>query len=151
MRKRTRIAVVVAALLVAVVGPTVTAGGDRQAAQASTVDMREVTKVSQALERIIPRTGLMRNGRPASLAPPMRWRLQKVACTVNQAHDLVYEYQLDEQLWRLDLGEDAWRYQSALLRLSDRLQQFKESAGDAFEQGSERFCHHVDERLEQVG
>jgi hypothetical protein len=150
MSKRTRIAVVVAALLLGVVGPTVAAGGNRQPAQASTVDMREVTKVSQTLERFIPSTGWMRNGRPASLAPPVRWRLQKVACTVNQAHDLVYEYQVDDQLWQLDLGDDVWRYQSALLGLSDQIEQWKQGAGDVYERGSNWFCDRVDKRLEQA-
>jgi hypothetical protein len=151
MSKRTRIAVVVAALLLGAVGPVIAADGNRQAAQASTVDMREVSRVYQELERIIPRTGWMRNGRPAFLAPPMRWRLEKVACTVNQAHDLVYDYQVDDQLrQQFDLGDDAWRYQSALLRLSDQLQVWKQGAGPVYEQGSEWFCDHVDERLEQV-
>ena len=149
MNKRSRIAVVVAALLLGVVGPTV-AAGNRQAVQASTVDMREVTKVSQALGRFIPSTGWMRNGRPAFPAPQMRWRLEKVACTVNKAHDLVYEYQVDDQLRQLDLGDDIWRYRSALLGLSDQIEQWKQGAGVVYEQGSEWFCDHVDERLEQA-
>ena len=146
MRKRTRIAVVVAALLVAVVAPAVNPP-TRQVAEAGTVNWEEVVAT---LDRTIPRTGWMRNGRPAFLAPPMRWRLEKAACTVNQAHDLVYEYQVDDQLRQLDLGDDAWRYQSALLRLSDRIEQWKQGAGDVYKQGSEWFCDHVDERLEQA-
>jgi hypothetical protein len=147
MSKRTRIAVVVAALLLGVVGPVVAADGDRQAAQAGAVDAR---KVFRLLDEIIPRTGWTRTGRPAFLAPQQRWKLANLACTVNQAHDNVYEYEpvVDELLLQLDLPSP-YRYQSPVLALSQRIHQYKEDLGAVYEIGSEGFCEFAEWRADQ--
>ena len=149
MSKRTRVAVVAAALLLGVVGPVVAAGGNRQAAQASTGDVREVIRV---LDEIVPRAGWMRTGRPAIFTGEQRWKLLQVACTVNDVHGYVHEASIDEQLWQLDRQvPGAYRLQSSVLALSERIAMFKERAGTSFEVGTARFCIRVGDRLKQLG
>jgi hypothetical protein len=146
MSKRTRIAVVVAALLLGAVGPIVSAG-EHQAAQASTVDTR---KVFRLLDEIIPRTGWTRTGRPAFLAPQQRWTLADLACTVNQAHDNVDDYEpvVDSLLQQVDLPSP-YRFQSPVVTLSQRIHQYKEDAGLVYELGSEAFCDYAEWRAEE--
>ena len=145
MRKRTRIAVV-AALLLAVVAPAVNPP-NRQVAEANTVNWEEVVA---ALDRIIPRTGWMRTGRPAYLTAEQRWRLAKVACEVNELHDDLYEYEpeVSSLLSAVDLP-NPYRFQSPVLTLSRRIYEFKDAAGPAYEVGSQMFCDHADRRVEQ--
>jgi hypothetical protein len=140
MRKRTRIAVVVAALLLAVVAPTVTAADNRQVAEASTLDWRAAVR---ALDSIIPRTGDLRNGKSAFLTVPERWQLAKVACTVNQRHDQVHKFEsaADSLLGQVDLADlSPYRFQSPVLELSRRLHRFKQDAGPVYGYGSKAFC-----------
>jgi hypothetical protein len=145
MRKRTRIAVV-AALLFGLAATAVTGPDHRQVAQASTVDGRTVFRL---LDNIVPRTGWTRTGRPAYLTPQQRWKLAKVACTANSAHDNVYEYEplVDALLTELDLP-NPYRYQDPVLVLSRRLHQYKERAGLAYTLGSQIFCDTADRQVE---
>jgi hypothetical protein len=145
MTKRIRIAVVVAALLLGVVAPTVTPADTRQAAHAGALDWRAAYR---SLDSIIPRTGWMRNGRPAHLTVPEWWQLAKVACTVNKAHDNVYKFesQADYLLSQLDLL-NPYRYQSPVLELSRRIHEFRAGAGPAYVYGSMMFCKHADQNV----
>jgi hypothetical protein len=143
MRKRTGIAVVVAALLVATVAPTVTT--NRQVAQASALDGRAVART---LDAILPVAARVRAGRPAFLTELQRLRLAKVACTVNKAHDFVHEYHVDRLVWELDVP-GAYRYQDSVLTLSQQIHEYKDDAGAVYELGSELYCDTVDARLEQ--
>jgi hypothetical protein len=138
MRKRVRIAVVVAALLLAVVAPTVTTADHRQAAEAGAMDWRAAYRT---LAGIIPRTGWTRTHRPASLADRQWWQVAHVACRVNEAHDNVYEYETEVDYLLSQLGwPNPYRYQSPALELSRRIHQYKEDAGSAYEYGSQVFC-----------
>ena len=147
MRKRTRIAIVVAALLIAVVAPTVTGADNRQAAEASAPDWRAAYR---ALDNIIPRTGWTRTRRSVSLTPQRRWQLANVACKVNEVHDNVYEYEgeVDYLLSELDWF-NPYRFQSPTLELSRRIYQFKQEAGPMYDYGSQAFCDDAKEIVEQ--
>jgi hypothetical protein len=146
MTKRTRIAVVITTLLVAVVAPAVNPP-TRQVAEAGTLNWEEVFAT---LDRVIPRTGWTRTGRPAFLTVEQRWRLAKVACEVNEVHDNVYEYEpeVSALLSELDLP-NPYRFQSPVLTLTRQIYEFKDAAGPAYEVGSQMFCDHADWSLEQ--
>ena len=135
MRKRTRLAIVVAALLVAVVGPTAT---HRQEAEAGAPDWRSAYR---ALDNIIPRIGWTRTGRSVSLTPQRRWQLANVACSVNNVHDNVHKYEAKVDSLLSELGwSNPYPYQSPTLELSRRIYQFKEGAGPLYSYGSQIFC-----------
>ena len=140
MRKRTRIAVVVAALLVAVVAPAVNPP-TRQVAVAGPVNWEEVGEVVATLDRTIPKTGWTRTGRPAFPTAPQRLTLEKVACKVNGLHDNLYDYEpaVDTVLSDLDLP-NPYRFQSQVVTLSRQLHEFKDDIGPAYQIGTARFC-----------
>jgi len=147
MSKRTRIAVVAAALLVAVVAPAAVNTPDRQVAEAGTVNWEEAFA---ALDRTIPKLGWTRTGRPAFLTPPQRLTLEKVACKVNQLHDDVYKYEpeVDSLLSQLDLP-NPYRFQSPVVALSWKIHEYKEAAGPAYRVGSQVFCDRDDWSVER--
>jgi hypothetical protein len=147
MRKRTRIAIVVAALLVSVVGPTAITAGNRQDAEASAPDWRAAYR---ALDNIIPRTGWTRTGRSVALTPQRRWQLANVACTVNEVHDNVYEYEDEVDYLLSELGWfNPYRFQSPTLELSRRIYQFKDDSGPMYDYGSQVFCDYAKDIVEQ--
>ena len=147
MSKRTRIAVLGTALLVGVILSTFVVDGNRQTAQASTVDGG---KIYRLLDEILPKAGLLRAGRPAPFTVTQRWRLADIACTVNELHDNVYEYEpvVNDLLLAADLP-NPYRFQSPVLTLSQRIHRFKEDAGLAYTLGSETFCEYADWRVDR--
>jgi hypothetical protein len=159
MRKRTRIAVVTAALLVAVVAPTLSgAQGTGRAALASgavtagavPVDPGDVMAGVRWLESIIPTAGRVRAGRSSFFTKEQRWRLMSVACTVNDVHGYVYESDIDERLWDLEpLVPGAYRQQGSVLELSEQIDEGREDLGSSFGQATARFCHNVGRRVDR--
>jgi hypothetical protein len=145
MRKRTSVAVVIAALLLGVVGPTVTTPERRQVAKASALNLRAVFR---SLDDIIPRSGWTRTGRPAHLTDQQRWQLANVACTVHQVHDNVHEYESEADYLLSQLGwVNPYRFQSPVLELSRRIYQFKQDGEVVYEAGTQVFCDQAKQNV----
>jgi hypothetical protein len=156
MRKRTRIAVVTAALLAGLVVPAGLQGqahaagtaGSRQLVSAAPVNGQAITRW---LQGFLPTTGHTRVGKTAALPELQWWKMAKVACKANELHDTVYEWQIDQLLWGVESQvPGVYRYRNPILRLSWELSELRERGGWVSELSAEGLCAHVDWRLARL-
>jgi hypothetical protein len=138
---------VVAALLLAMVAPIAIGANDRQAAQASAPQPGAVLR---RLYQIIPQAGSTKVGRPAWPTTEQWWRLAKVACTTNEFHDNVHEYETTvDDLLSLTGIPNPYRYQSSVLELSRQIYEFKQQGGLVYEFETTLFCAKADRQVKR--
>jgi hypothetical protein len=169
MKKRTRIAVVVAALLLAMVGPAVShaVGNDGVVAAGmlngkfferlgrglrvilgGSDDLARGLRASRHLDSVIGPVVVTRSGDTLIPTAEERAYLYQLACQIKYAHDLVRE---EEAAWKLVmLGEKvkgAVGYAASVANLSRELKKAEDNGDRAWKIAGATFCTAAEENL----